>query len=225
MIVIMEQGKDGARNPAGSPHFVLQLCFFLFLFFLLWRWRIFFQVGSKRKRGFTDASQPSMGIQCPGKSFGAVPVALVNETIAMSIAIRVETVTVAVAAPNILALKTGLLCPPYTNCVIVASWCEHVGIRRVPTYAVDCARVTSECLNEITSGSMPYVNLETWQVLHIITLHGTKENMQWTVWLDQPTAGVLDIAKAKSYDSQCNFKMYSLHFKSWVILTFLGSYV
>jgi len=120
MTVMMEQGKDGTRNPAGSPHFVLQLCFFFFLF-LLWRWRFFFQEGSKRKGGFTDVSQSSMGIHCPGKSFGAVPVALVNETIAMSIAIRVETVTVAVAAPNILALKTGLLCPPYTNCVIVAS--------------------------------------------------------------------------------------------------------
>jgi len=165
---MMEQGKDGARNPAGSPHFVLQLCFFFFLF-LLWRWRFFFQEGSKRKGGFTDVSQSSMGIHCPGKSFGAVPVALVNETIAMSIAIRVETVTVAVAAPNILALKIGLLCPPYTNCVIVASWCKHVGIRRVPTYAVDCAWVTSMSLNEITSGSMPYVDLETWQVLHIIT--------------------------------------------------------
>jgi hypothetical protein len=29
----MEQGKDGARNPAGSPHFVLQLCFFSFFVF------------------------------------------------------------------------------------------------------------------------------------------------------------------------------------------------
>jgi len=57
MTVMMEQGKDGARNPAGSPHFVLQLCFFLFLFFFsLWRWRFFFQEGSKRKGGFTDAS-------------------------------------------------------------------------------------------------------------------------------------------------------------------------
>lgn len=39
--------------------------------------------------------------------------------------------------------------------------------------------------------------------------------------LDQPTTGLLDIAKAKSYVSQCNFKKYSLHFKSWVVLTFL----
>jgi hypothetical protein len=61
-----------------------------------------------------------MGIHCPGKSFGVVPVALLNENVAMCIAIRARTVTVAIAAPNILALKTGLLCPPYTNCVIVA---------------------------------------------------------------------------------------------------------
>lgn len=121
MIVMMEQGKHGARNPAGSPHFVLQLCFFVFCFFFLWRWRFFFQEGSKGNGGSTDASQPSMGIQCPGKSFGAVPVALVNKTVAMCIAIRVEPITVAVAAPNILALKTGLLRPPYTNRVIVAS--------------------------------------------------------------------------------------------------------
>jgi hypothetical protein len=61
-----------------------------------------------------------MGVHFLGKSFGAVPVALVSETIAMCISIRVvEPVTVAIAAPNILALKTDL-CPPYTNCVIVA---------------------------------------------------------------------------------------------------------
>jgi hypothetical protein len=36
-----------------------------------------------------------------------------------------------------------------------------VGIRRIPTDAVDCARVTSKSLNEIASGSMPYVDLET----------------------------------------------------------------
>lgn len=120
---MMEQGKDGARNPAGSPHFVLQLCFFCFFF-------VFYGGGDSssrrevKERGIYRCQSTihrELGIHCPGKSFRAVPVALVNETVAMSIAIRVETVTVAVAAPHILALKTGLLCPPYTNCVIIAS--------------------------------------------------------------------------------------------------------
>lgn len=163
-----DDSHDGTRErwrtkPSRFPHTLC--CSFVFLL-------LFFYYGSGdssswrevKERGFTDA-----WINCPGKSFGAVPVALVNETVAMCIAIRVEPIAVAVAAPDILALKTGLLCPPYTNCAIIACWCKHVGVCRIPTYTVDTARVTSQSLNEITSCSMPYVDLETWQVLHIIT--------------------------------------------------------
>jgi hypothetical protein len=35
MAVMIEQGKDGARNPAGCPHFVLQLSFLLFFSFTI----------------------------------------------------------------------------------------------------------------------------------------------------------------------------------------------
>ena len=75
-----------------------------------------------------------MPVNCP--SFGAVPIALVNETVAMGVAICVDPIA---AAPDILALQTDLLCTPYTNGVIVARRCKHVGICRIPAYTVDCA--------------------------------------------------------------------------------------
>ena len=111
-----------------SPHFVLQLCFFSFFSFsLLWRPQFFLE----ESKGKGD-----LQIAVNHPSFGAVPIALVNETVAMGVAICVDPIA---AAPDILALQTDLLCTPYTNGVIVARRCKHVGICRIPAYTVDCA--------------------------------------------------------------------------------------
>ena len=135
-----------------SPHFVLQLCFFSFFSFsLLWRPQFFLE----ESKGKGD-----LQIAVNHPSFGAVPIALVNETVAMGVAICVDPIAAAATAPDILALQTGLLCTPYTNGVIVARRREHVGICRIPAYTIDCARVTSQSLDEIPGGSMPYVDLK-----------------------------------------------------------------
>ena len=128
---------------------MLQLCFFSFFSFsLLWRPQ-FFREESKGKG--------DLQIAVNHPSFGAVPIALVNETVAMGVAICVDPIA---AAPDILALQTDLLCTPYTNGVIVARRREHVGICRIPAYTIDCARVTSQSLDEIPGGSMPNVDLK-----------------------------------------------------------------
>jgi hypothetical protein len=79
------------------------------------------------------------------QSFAAVPIALVNETVGMTVAVCVDPV--AAAAANILSLQTGLLHPPNTDCMIVARRCEHVWICRIPAYAVDSAGVARQSLN------------------------------------------------------------------------------
>ena len=153
---MMEQGKDGARNPAGFPTLCAAALFFFF--------RFFYYGGRNsswtkvKERGIYRCQSTIHGDTLPSRvSFGAVPVALVNETVAMGVAICVDPIA---AAPDILALQTDLLCTPYTNGVIVARRCKHVGICRIPAYTIDCARVTSQSLDEIPGGSMPYVDLK-----------------------------------------------------------------
>ena len=159
---MMEQGKDGARNPAGFPTLcAAALFFFGFFRFLYYGGRDSSSWRKVKERGIYRCQSTIHGDTLPSRvSFGAVPVALVNETVAMGVAICVDPIAAAAAAPDILALQTGLLCTPYTNGVIVARRREHVGICRIPAYTIDCARVTSQSLDEIPGGSMPNVDLK-----------------------------------------------------------------
>jgi hypothetical protein len=90
----------------------------------------------------------------------------VNEAVAMGVAVCVDPI--AAAAANILALKTGLLHPPNTDSMVVARRCEHMWICWIPAYAVDCARMTRQSLNEITCVSMPYIDLKMGKLFHMI---------------------------------------------------------
>ena len=159
-----DNSHDGTRErwrtkPSRFPHVLC--CSFVFAFFFFYYVVAILLHGerSKGKGGFTNASQPSMEIHCPGKSFSAVPVALVNETVAMCFAVRMDPIAAAAAAPNILELQAGLLCPPYTNGMIVTRRCEHVRICRIPAYTVNDHRVAMQDLYRRLQVPFPNVDL------------------------------------------------------------------
>jgi hypothetical protein len=90
------------------------------------------------------------------RSFAAAPVALLNETVAVGATIHLGPISTAAMVPMLCA---GFLQPPYANGVIIACRCEHMWICRVPAYTVDRPGVAREGLDNISTSSVPYIDL------------------------------------------------------------------
>jgi hypothetical protein len=80
-----------------------------------------------------------------------------NETVAVGTAIHVGPITA--AAAKVPMLCCSFLHTPYANGVIVACRREHMWICRVPAYTVDGTRMARQGLDNISTSSVPYIDL------------------------------------------------------------------